>query len=801
MQLFVQIEAAHDTVDELGNLGIIEFKDLNPEVNAFQRNFVNEVKRCDEMDRKLSFFAEQVDKELNDIIREKNGSEADIQKFYFTHGPSSDKHLRMDELETQFGDLEKELTQMNNNQEMLTRNFNELIELKHVLAKDTAFFSEAARFDDDDDEHDKQHLLSEAEEKKAVKIGYLTGVIQSDKFISFERVLWRSTRGNLFMKHAPIEEPIKDAHTGNLVNKDVFIIFFQGERAQAKIKKICESFGANMYPCPNTGKERKELLGQINTRIEDLETVLARTKKHRRQVLLDVGKNLQTWRAKVAKEKAIYDTMNLFNYDIGRRCLIAEGWCPKNSTEVITAAMRRATESSGALVPSILSVIATKEEPPTYFRTNKFTLGFQNIVESYGVAHYREANPTVFAVITFPFIFAVMFGDVGHGILLTLAAVLFVAKEKELSKGPLNEMIKTAFDGRYVLLLMGLFSIYTGALYNEAFSVAMDFGSHFKYHGNDTTATFDGGVYGFGVDPAWNGAQNSLNFYNSVKMKLSIILGVTQMCLGIFLSLFNGLYFKKPLDIQFEFIPQIIFMLSLFGYLVFMIIYKWCNTFSNPPYLLNVMIDMFLAIGSVSSDDRLYDGQAGVQVILVLIAVACVPVMLLGKPFMLKRQHAQHLKLHPTAAAEDDGEHGKGHGGHGGHDGEEFDFGEVMVHQTIHTIEFVLGAISNTASYLRLWALSLAHSELSLVFYELLLLNAYSAAQDLPPPINGIAIFIGIGAWSGCTLGVLMVMESLSAFLHALRLHWVEFMGKFYKGDGRQFKPFSYERIFTKADD
>lgn len=53
-------------------------------------------------------------------------------------------------------------------------------------------------------------------------------------------------------------------------------------------------------------------------------------------------------------------------------------------------------EHSGSTVPSILNRMQTNQTPPTYNKTNKFTSGFQNIVDAYGIGTYREINPGKF---------------------------------------------------------------------------------------------------------------------------------------------------------------------------------------------------------------------------------------------------------------------------------------------------------------------------------------------------------------------------------------------------------------------
>jgi len=516
---------------------------------------------------------------------------------------------------------------------------------------------------------------------------------------------------------------------------------------------------------------------------------------------------------------------------------VIQAWVPKREVPAVDQALREAAAIAQVAAPTAEVIPAKKSVhgvPPTFFLTNHITESFQSITDAYGMARYREINPGVMAIVTFPYLFGVMYGDIGHGIMLTAFAALLILAEKQLMQVK-NEIFQLMFGGRYLLFLMGLFATYLGLLYNDMFGFSVNlFGTGYtwedldKVNPNETMypispafkangSVFPSSSVVFGLDPAWEDTDNKLTYVNSIKMKCAVIIGVVQMTLGLIFSLLNHLHFKDMLHVWFGFIPELVFLMFTFGYMDLLIIIKWCTPWTNThnaASLLETMTNFFLKPGSLTPcgtypDNNVegmkpgdpimcsfYSGQAGFQKFLLFVAFLCVPLMLCPIPILEIREHkakqaAKAARSHrePEASRlvgdrhdedEDEEEH--------------FDESEIWIHQVIHTIEFVLGAVSNTASYLRLWALSLAHSELSEVFLNFLIFLPLKVDSG-----SGVAMYIGFACWIGATIGVLLTMESLSAFLHALRLHWVEFNGKFYAGDGVRFAPFSITAIQKEA--
>ncbi|XP_022729153.1 V-type proton ATPase subunit a1-like isoform X2 [Durio zibethinus] len=743
------------------------------------------------MSRKLRFFKDQISKA---------GLLSSVH-------PVVEPDVELEDLEIQLAEHEHELIEMNSNSEKLQQRYNELLEFKMVLQKAGGFLvssnnhavAEETELSENvysNDDYVETSSLLEQEMRHADQSGlrFISGIICKSKALRFERMLFRATRGNMLFNQEPAGEEIMDPLSAEMVEKTVFVVFFSGEQARTKILKICEAFGANSYPVPEDISKQRQITREVLSRLSELETTLDAGVRHRNKALTSIGYHLTQWMSMVRREKAVYDTLNMLNFDVTKKCLVGEGWCPIFAKAQIQEALQQATFDSNSQVGVIFHVMDAFESPPTYFRTNHFTNAYQEIVDAYGVARYQEANPAVYTVITFPFLFAVMFGDWGHGICLLLGALVLIARESRLSTQKLGSFMEMLFGGRYVLLLMSLFSIYCGLIYNEFFSVPFHIfgGSAYKCRDATCSDAHSAGLikfrdpYPFGVDPSWRGSRSELPFLNSLKMKLSILLGVAQMNLGIILSYFNARFFHDSLDIRYQFVPQMIFLNSLFGYLSLLIIIKWCT--GSQADLYHVMIYMFLSPTDDLGENELFWGQRPLQIVLLLLALIAVPWMLFPKPFILKKLHSERfqgrtygmlgssefdLDVEPDSSWQHQ---------------EEFNFSEVFVHQMIHSIEFVLGAVSNTASYLRLWALSLAHSELSTVFYEKVLLLAWG--YD-----NIVIRLVGLAVFAFATAFILLMMETLSAFLHALRLHWVEFQNKFYHGDGYKFKPFSFALI------
>ncbi|KAG7275749.1 hypothetical protein CRUP_009852 [Coryphaenoides rupestris] len=680
VQLFLQSGSAYNCVSELGELGLVEFRDLNPNVNAFQRKFVGEVRRCEELEKTFNYLEQEITRSMSPPLRGPLPPPCPV--------PSAPQPRELITIEEESERLARELKEVSRNRDSLRAQLTQLCQYQGVLTQTHSLTASQGPIPP----LENQGLF---DNRHDVHLSFVAGVVHPWKVPSFERLLWRACRGYII---------------GEMVQWTVFLISYWGDQIGQK--------------------------------------VLSQTETFLQQLLVRAVAVLPQWRVRVQKCKAVEMVLNLCSPSVTDKCLFAEAWCPVAKLPELQSALREG--GSGSSVDCFYNRLPCSAAPPTLFPINSFTAGFQNIVDAYGVASYREVNPALYTIITFPFLFAVMFGDIGHGLLMALLALYLI--------------FRMMFGGRYLILLMGLFSMYTGAIYNECFSRGV---SPFPSGASVLAGTpfldmdpVEPGVftnpYPFGIDPVSN----------------------------IFLVL----------------LPELFFMLCLFGYLVFMVVYKWIAFTSDQsmkaPSILIHFIDMFLFTEN-ADNQPLYHGQTVVQKVLVVLALCSVPVLLLGKPTYeyIKYKRRGRLVGQERRPLLENGSINTRQGEVEEEEEEEFDAADVFMHQAIHTIEYCLGCISNTASYLRLWALSLAHSQLSEVLWVMVMRNGLRWEGYT----GSVVLFAVFGFFAMLTVAILLVMEGLSAFLHALRLHWVEFQNKFYSGTGYKLSPFCFSSLINAA--
>ena len=743
---FVELVAPHEStyhmIKILSQADLIHLIDFNVEMHSQDKRYTEDYMRCEDAERCLCYMQQQLERyglmppkpELVQFEQEADSARLSHRELLSV----------IEERDRQLHERIQSTQQLESQQTQLKCALAALSSYRPLL-KEKEFRDPG--FDPVQDDGIELELISGNN-----YLFSLTGVVEASKMRRLFVAMYRTSRGNILLRQ-------DSDGTGK---NEFFTVWYQNQLLGKKLWQIATSYGATLFEFPIEMNALDAKEDELKHELDEVERILSQSYIDNRRFLAELQERFWFWRMFFAREALIFTNMDYADFTQLQDCAVFHGWVPERRFSELEPLLDEATTESGAARKITCQVQANHgQTPPTWIETNTFTEPFQLLNDAYGFAEYTEVNGGAFYAM-YPFLFGIMFGDLGHSFIYLLISFALIGAYKKLKGG--GEMLDTLLGFRYFLLVMSICGLYNGLLYNECFGLPIDiFGSHYRYAGDGVWKKTDPAIYPVGLDPVWIFKDNELIYTNSMKMKISVVIGIIQMVFGMILQLIKQVRRRAWIELFLGWVPQMMYLCSFFGYMVAIIILKWCTPHEEGAEgvnLIQVLISMLLSPTSIADDQRLFSGQLLVQNVIALCFVLSIPLMLIVKPIVEMCVH------------------GVGNG-----------ILETFVITLIDVIEFTLSALSHTASYLRLWALSLAHSQLSHVLYEQL----FVMTVEMGAPF----LVIGFAAWAVGSVVILLGMECFSSLLHAIRLMWVEFSSKFYSGTGYEFKPLSFTREFA----
>jgi V-type H+-transporting ATPase subunit a len=590
-------------MDKLGSLDALHFVDVNPDAENKQGK--REIQRCSECDRDVAFLAKtaqdegiaapapltyvEIERQLKVYAEETNQSR-DYPGFFelierdvlaaAKVSVMNDKNALAD-LQDQTNILEQRIQALEYAQRVFARG----------EGPDAYPGAPPGNADHGKAEEKKEQLGREIPRLGATR---RIAVLRRDEALAFQRLLFRSLRGNVAIVLEDIPNPFK-RNDGKLEYKSIALVIFKGGETMAqKVERVCSPFTNISFDIPEDIDREIE---ESNKRLQDIRVAMTETKARMVRKLSGLmGKEQGETRLRLESIKYMLDQYKLILTTLGKMHFRSEGyegvcWCREKEKD-------RVLIEKGSVVTFLpLQPRPSFPPPPTFIRANDFLSPFQGIVNTYGVPAYREVNPALFTIITFPFMFGIMFGDVLHGMILLVTGVyLLFANPGSMEQA--GSILRAGWPFRYLLVLLGLFSVYCGLIYNEVGSIPLPlFRSCYSGHTHITKLPC---TYPLGMDPIWNVSANDLIFTNSFKMKFATIVAFLHMFLGIVLKGVNSIHFNNMTVLFCEVFPEVIFTLAILGYLIFLIVYKWVLSWGSgaaAPSLLSMVFQVFLGAG------------------------------------------------------------------------------------------------------------------------------------------------------------------------------------------------------------
>ena len=234
-------------------------------------------------------------------------------------------------------------------------------------------------------------------------------------------------------------------------------------------------------------------------------------------------KDLLVAREIVQIEKNTQEIM--LNFGKTDRIYVIEGWIPTKDVDDLVEEIENA--SKGYVVIRIYKP-KPDENVPVLLQNPKIFKPFESITNMFGLPSYTEIDPTPIMAVTFPLIFGLMFGDVGHGFVLALAGLGLIT----LKKGN-----KSLWNFGMILLYCGILAMIFGFLYASVFGNEKILSNLYESWGIGRTYTIAGGET---LRALWRIPSHDIEYM----IGIALFVGVLHMGVGLIVNAVNNVHEK-----------------------------------------------------------------------------------------------------------------------------------------------------------------------------------------------------------------------------------------------------------------
>ena len=474
----------------------IEFINLNKNDLVAQKNFLSMIKRCDEIDLKINNLDS-----LCKRYKEKQQKYKNIDSFFKdleTDMRLKERSMAMsyfDTLEHEIMEDEKTGIQLMNNYTEIIDNLENCFEKQAVLLKVQNLLKIGSNKSGNTGNNNQIIKIESGNNSMSLEDGYgatpsssmmiIAGVIAGEDLLRMKRMIFRVSKGRAsptFFEYNPEMIFNEDSISAS---KKIYVVFFQetleGVLLQ-KIIKVCDIFNASRFSIP----PREQFQGafkDLQTEIAEKQNLLNKVKMSSISFIKNkVGNSAEAskfefYKQYFKKEKYIYSNLN--KCKVRDNFIDGEVFIPESKYDKVLEAIKKMSQNVDENQPTVNllnpSSSNTNITYPTYIKSNEFTWAFQEIVNTYGNPRYKEINPAIFNIATFPFLFGVMYGDIAHGLIVFILGLVLIINADSIKKNK-NSLLRPMLKARYIVMFMGFCALYCGLLYNDFASFPLPLG-------------------------------------------------------------------------------------------------------------------------------------------------------------------------------------------------------------------------------------------------------------------------------------------------------------------------------------